>query len=97
LKLHVAAVVVNNFVNHLLVLAEEYCKKEGIEFSQLLPLLQETISRVREVPPSQAQTGPAIRHDTATIEKQLEILSAHPALKEIYLLLTSSIQHPPAS
>ncbi len=35
LKLHVAAVVVNNFVNHLYFLAEDYCKKEGLDFKQL--------------------------------------------------------------
>lgn len=93
LKLHVAAVIVNNFVNHLLALAEEYCKKEGIAFSQLLPLIDETISRIKEVSPKQAQTGPAIRHDDETIQKHLAILSAHPELKKIYLLLTSSIQH----
>ncbi len=92
LKLHVAAVVVNNFVNHLFVLAEEYCKREGIAFAQLLPLIDETVSRIKEVPPKQAQTGPAIRHDAETIAKHLEILEAHPGLKRIYEVLTGSIQ-----
>jgi len=92
LKLHVAAVIVNNFVNHLFVLAEEYCAKEGIAFSQLLPLIDETISRIKEVSPQQAQTGPAIRHDEETIKKHLSVLSPHPELKKIYLLLTTSIQ-----
>lgn len=92
LKLHVAAVIVNNFVNHLFALAEEYCKREGIGFTQLLPLIEETISRIKEISPRQAQTGPAIRHDEGTIKKHLEILEAHPELKKIYLMLTSSIQ-----
>jgi len=93
LKLHVAAVIVNNFVNHLFVLAEEYCKREGIEFSQLIPLIDETISRIKEISPREAQTGPAIRHDENTIKKHLDVLAAHPELKKIYLTLTSSIQH----
>ena len=92
LKLHVAAVVVSNFVNHLYVLAEEYCKSEGLSFKQLLPLIEETALRIREVSPRQAQTGPAIRHDGETLQKHLEILKDHPALKNIYLLLTESIQ-----
>ena len=92
LKLHVAAVVVSNFTNHLYVLAEDYCKKEGLDFNQLLPLIEETAMRIKIVPPRQAQTGPAIRHDGTTIQKHLELLNAHPQLKNIYLLMTESIQ-----
>jgi predicted short-subunit dehydrogenase-like oxidoreductase (DUF2520 family) len=92
IKLHVAAVVVNNFVNHLYVLAENYCRKEGISFKQLLPLIEETATRIKDIPPLQSQTGPAIRHDKETLQKHLEILKEHPALKNIYLLMTESIQ-----
>jgi predicted short-subunit dehydrogenase-like oxidoreductase (DUF2520 family) len=92
LKLHVAAVVVSNFVNHLYVLAEDYCKKEGLDFQQLLPLIQETANRVKEVSPKNAQTGPALRHDAETIQKHLELLKGHSQLKNIYVLLTESIQ-----
>lgn len=90
-KLHLAAVVVNNFVNHLHVLAEEYCKKEGIDFTLLLPLIQETAERLKEIPPSKSQTGPAIRNDTITIKKHLELLNNYPQLKKIYETLSESI------
>ena len=92
LKLHVAAVFVSNFVTHLYSLAEEYCRKEGLDFRQLLPLIGETASRIKEIAPQQAQTGPALRHDTETIHKHLELLKDHPQLKNIYILLTESIQ-----
>ncbi len=92
LKLHIAAVIVSNFTNHLYTLAEEYCKKEGLDFKQLLPLIEETAFRVEDISPRQAQTGPAIRHDKETIEKHLALLKEHPQLKNIYLLLTESIQ-----
>ncbi|MEI9944853.1 MAG: Rossmann-like and DUF2520 domain-containing protein [Chitinophagaceae bacterium] len=92
LKLHVAAVIVSNFVNHLYVLAEEYCKKEGLDFRQLLPLIDETAQRIKNTSPKEVQTGPATRHDKETIEKHLEVLKNHPQLKNIYLLLTESIQ-----
>ena len=91
-RLHVAAVVVNNFTNHLYALAEDYCRKEGIDFKQLWPLIEETAVRIKEVPAKQAQTGPAIRHDSETIHKHLELLKDHPQLKNIYILLTESIQ-----
>jgi len=92
LKLHVAAVIVSNFTNHLYSLAEEYCKKEGIDFKQLLPLIEETAARIKSISPSKAQTGPAIRHDDETIQKHLALLNDHPDLKKIYQLLSDSIE-----
>lgn len=92
LKLHIAAVVVSNFTNHLYALAEAFCRKEGLDFRQLLPLIEETALRIKDVSPTEAQTGPAARHDKETIQKHLELLKDHPQLKNIYLLLTESIQ-----
>lgn len=92
LKLHVAAVVVSNFTNHLYVLAEDYCRKGGLDFKQLLPLIEETAMRLKATSAKQAQTGPALRHDSETIHKHLELLKDHPQLKNIYVLLTESIQ-----
>ncbi|MCX6319211.1 MAG: DUF2520 domain-containing protein [Bacteroidetes bacterium] len=92
LKLHVAAVMVSNFTNHLYALAADYCRKEGLDFKQLLPLIEETALRIKNVPPREAQTGPAVRHDGDTIQKHLELLQAYPHLKNIYVLLTESIQ-----
>lgn len=91
-KLHVAAVIVSNFTNHLYTLAEDYCRQEGLDFSQLLPLINETASRVKEISPRLSQTGPASRHDGETIHRHLELLKDHPQLKNIYILLTESIQ-----
>jgi len=92
LKFHVAAVVVSNFTNHLYALAEQYCKKEGISFKQLLPLIEETALRIRTISPKEAQTGPAVRHDRDTIQKHIELLKDDPALHNIYVLMTESIQ-----
>lgn len=92
LKLHVAAVIVSNFTNHLYVLAEEYCRKEGLDFKQLLPIIEETALRLKTTSPKAAQTGPAVRHDKETIEKHIELLKEHPQLKSLYILLTESIQ-----
>lgn len=91
LKLHIAAVIVSNFVNHLYALTEDYCKKEGISFKQLLPLIEETAARIKDISPWQAQTGPAIRHDKETIQKHLEILNDYPQLRKIYEIMSESI------
>jgi predicted short-subunit dehydrogenase-like oxidoreductase (DUF2520 family) len=92
LKLHLSAVVVSNFTNHLYTLAAEYCKKEGTDFSLLVPLIEEVAERVREYEPKLMQTGPAIRNDTVTIQKHLELLSNHPQLRNVYEEMTKSIE-----
>ncbi len=91
-KLHLAAVIVNNFANHLYALAEEYCRKEGLDFKQLLPLIHETGERLRNISASRAQTGPAIRHDQETMNKHLELLQPHPALQKMYRFFSDSIE-----
>jgi predicted short-subunit dehydrogenase-like oxidoreductase (DUF2520 family) len=91
-KLHVAAVFVSNFTNHLYVLAEAYCKREGLDFRQLLPLIEETALRIKNISPREVQTGPAFRHDASTIQKHLELLKTHPHLQQVYQQLTKSIQ-----
>lgn len=91
LKLHVAAVIVSNFTNHLYALAEQYCVAERADFRLLLPLIAEVATRLQYLSPGQAQTGPAIRKDLPTIEKHLELLKHHGALQDIYRIMTESI------
>lgn len=91
LKLHLAAVIVSNFSNHLYALAEEFCQKENIEFNLLMPLINETARRAELISPALTQTGPAMRKDTFTIDKHIRLLSSHPKLKNIYQTLTNSI------
>jgi predicted short-subunit dehydrogenase-like oxidoreductase (DUF2520 family) len=91
-KLHVAAVFVNNFTNHLYALAENYCKKEGINFKELFPLIEETVTRLKDISPSKSQTGPALRNDQETIQKHLVLLESHPEMKNVYEFLSSSIK-----
>jgi predicted short-subunit dehydrogenase-like oxidoreductase (DUF2520 family) len=92
LKLHLAAVFCNNFTNHLYSLMDDYCRKHGIPFSLLIPLICETALRLEEMSPAEAQTGPAIRGDEATIEKHLALLADDERLRDVYVLLTKSIR-----
>ena len=92
MKLHVAAVITSNFTNHLYALAEDYCKKEGLDFGLLHPLIIETAQRTRLFSPAQMQTGPAIRKDNITIDHHLSLLQEHPALQQLYRQLTESIK-----
>jgi predicted short-subunit dehydrogenase-like oxidoreductase (DUF2520 family) len=92
LKLHMAAVVVSNFTNHLYSLANQFCDREEINFQLLLPLVTEVATRLIVASPQAVQTGPAIRNDQLTIEKHMGLLETHPELREIYLMFTKSIQ-----
>ena len=92
LKLHLAAVFCNNFVNHIYALMEDYCKKENLDFNLLIPLIQETTLRLATISPSSSQTGPALRADQSTIDKHLTLLASHQHLKELYAMMTKSIQ-----
>ncbi|RYZ00644.1 MAG: DUF2520 domain-containing protein [Chitinophagaceae bacterium] len=92
LRLHLAAVFCNNFTNHLYALMEDWCARQGLDFSLLRPLILETAERVQTLSPRASQTGPALRHDVETIERHLALLDGEPLLKELYLLMTRSIQ-----
>lgn len=91
-SLHVAAVFVCNFVNHLYQIGNEICEENNVPFEVLHPLIQETAHKISELSPKEAQTGPALRNDTITIEKHLDFLE-NPEFKNLYQLLTQSIQH----
>jgi len=92
LRMHIAAVIVSNFVNHLYALAEDFCKNEGLDFKQLLPLIAETATRLMNTSPSETQTGPAIRNDEPTLQQHLAFLEKYPQIKKIYEVMTDSIR-----
>lgn len=91
--LHLGSVVACNFTNHLCTLSSEYLDKHDIDFRLLLPLLEETTRKLKAMPPAKAQTGPAARHDTATISRHMEMLDADNKLREIYRIMSESIMN----
>lgn len=92
LKCHVAAVLVNNFTNHLYTVADDLCGSEGVDFSLLLPIIRETASRLEHYPPQMVQTGPAIRGDAGTMKRHLELLAGYPRIKALYELFSEQIE-----
>lgn len=92
--LHTAAVIVNNFTNHLYTIAENYCKAEQANFNLLKPLILETANRIMLYSPKDVQTGPAIRKDIKTLDKHLRLLNKYPKLRTTYMRLTDGIMNP---
>jgi predicted short-subunit dehydrogenase-like oxidoreductase (DUF2520 family) len=90
--LHVAAVFVNNFTNHLYQLGDDICQENNVPFDILKPLIQETAEKILKLSPKDAQTGPAKRNDISTIEAHESFLS-NENQSTIYKILTQSIQN----
>ncbi|MCD7971570.1 MAG: DUF2520 domain-containing protein [Candidatus Azobacteroides sp.] len=88
--LHLAAVFSCNFVNYMYDIGSEILRKEEIPFDILLPLIDETASKVRTLSPFEAQTGPAVRYDRNVMDKHLHLLE-NEKQKEIYRLLSEEI------
>lgn len=91
-SLHLAAVFVSNFVNHMYFIGSEICKENKVPFEVLQPLIQEVADKITTLSPKEAQTGPALRNDTKTIEKHIEFLKDS-NYQDIYKLLTQSIKN----
>lgn len=89
--LHLSAVLVNNFVNHLFAIAQHYCEENDLDFNLLKPLIYQTIAKIDTVPAIDAQTGPAKRNDADIIQKHLAMLDDDKLTKNIYQALTESI------
>jgi predicted short-subunit dehydrogenase-like oxidoreductase (DUF2520 family) len=89
--LHLTAVMVNNFSNHLYHMAEELLTKNGLDFNLLRPLILESAAKVQQLSPTDAQTGPARRGDEPTIARHLELIENDPGLKALYELMSKQI------
>ena len=91
-KLHLPAVIVNNFVNQLYTEAYEYCQSEGLKFDYLYALIEETTNRILEGHnPSSVQTGPALRNDIKTINRHMSQLKNDKELLKTYQFMTEQI------
>ncbi len=89
--LHLSAVYACNFANHCYALAAQILEEHGLPFSVMLPLIDETARKVHQMHPKDAQTGPAVRYDENVMAKQMQLLSNHPEMQDIYQLLSKSI------
>lgn len=88
--LHLAAVYVNNFSNHMMYLGETICAEAGLPKSLLGPLLEETCAKATALSAYSAQTGPARRNDTETLKAHLNMLIGEND-KELYTKISDSI------
>lgn len=90
--LHLAGVYANNFVNYLFLEAERFLEKGHLPREVLYPLIEETVDKMKQIGPKNAQTGPAVRNDALTLSRHLNTLANHPDQMELYKLISRLIQ-----
>lgn len=91
-SIHLSAVILNNFINHLFCLNEAWLDQNNSDLSLLIPLIQKTIGNATEKNACAIQTGPAKRKDDEVIEAHLKDLTKHPQLQSLYKVFSESIQ-----
>ncbi len=91
--LHLNAVLVNNFTNHLFAQSEKLLKKHKLSFDLMQPIIENTVEKLKTSPPKALQTGPAQRGDSSTINAHLDILAQDAPLQELYRQISHSIEN----
>lgn len=92
LHLHLAAVLVNNFTNALFAAAYDVLGNKKKNFTLLMPLIANTVSKLDTMIPAQAQTGPAKRNDRNVMKKHLKMLKDDKDLSKIYVMMSELIK-----
>jgi predicted short-subunit dehydrogenase-like oxidoreductase (DUF2520 family) len=88
-RIHLSAVFINNFSNHLISIGQNLAEKNNIDPQLFSALIEETFAKLKELAAEEAQTGPAVRNDLTTIKSHLELLDGDE--KEIYKILTNNL------
>jgi predicted short-subunit dehydrogenase-like oxidoreductase (DUF2520 family) len=92
MRYHLAAVFCNNFSNHMMALSFDWLRAQGLPFEMLEPLVMETARKVLATGPVLAQTGPAMRNNSALLELHQGMLKDFPDLQKMYTFVSDSIR-----
>lgn len=90
-NIHLSAVWVNNFVNHMIHKGRKICLNNNISFSILEPIIKNTINQTLNNDPKEIQTGPARRFDYETLKIHNKLIK-NLNDKKLYNTITESIQ-----
>lgn len=91
-QVHLAAVVACNFTNYLWQVANDLLKENHFPFRDvMLPLIEESVDKLKYMSPTEAQTGPAVRQDTDTIAKHIRLLEDNDDLQYLYRYMSDLI------
>ena len=89
--LHLAAVFACNFSNACYVVADGILRRNGLDFTVLQPLLEETVNKLGTLAPIDAQTGPAVRGDKNILDSQAAMLADNESVQKLYIKMSEII------
>ena len=88
--LHLAAVMTQNFTNHLWRLVAERIGVDRLPY--LVPLAESHLAALAEgASPADLQTGPAARGDATTLTRHRDLLTGHTEASEVYERMSALI------
>lgn len=94
LALHVSAVFACNFVNYFIATATDVMYENGLDKEWLATLINETVEKAINVQnPHDVQTGPAIRHDSLTLQRHIDFLKSDTLKLGIYKYISECIMN----
>lgn len=89
--LHLAAVFACNFSNACYVVADGILRRNGLDFTVLQPLIEETVNKLGTLAPIDAQTGPAVRGDQNIMDSQAAMLADNESVQKLYIKMSEII------
>lgn len=92
-QLHLSAVFANNFVNACFIGSNTVIENhDQLKFDYLLPIIQQTIDKLKLSHPMTLQTGPAKRGDEMTMLNHLKQLENFKEEADVYVAISKYIQ-----
>jgi predicted short-subunit dehydrogenase-like oxidoreductase (DUF2520 family) len=91
MKMHISAVFACNFSNYLYQIASDLLGESHLPFDLMIPLIEETVAKLKSLTPYQAQTGPAVRNDRNVVNKHVKALEYDSEKQLVYQLLSDLI------
>ncbi|MCM1490278.1 MAG: DUF2520 domain-containing protein [Muribaculum sp.] len=82
---HLTGTFACNFTNAMIAISQKILSETGIDAAIVNPLIAETFEKIKKIPAKEAQTGPAIRKDSHTLEKHIALLNQIGMRKESHL------------
>lgn len=92
-RVHLCGTFACNFTNAMVGISQKILADCGIDQSIISPLVEETVEKLKTLPAKHAQTGPAVRKDTPTMDAHVKLLEELDMKNEadIYKLISEYI------
>ncbi|MEZ5013364.1 MAG: DUF2520 domain-containing protein [Chitinophagales bacterium] len=91
LVMHMSAVWIQNFTNHMFDIAAQLMEERRLEFADFMPLIEEHVQKLHTHSPAALQTGPAKRGEMEVMRMHEKLLSEHPEWQRLYREISDSI------